>query len=1170
MSIIGESFESWVQTQIQVRQNLQGRKRRSNADLQVLSNQNAWLKLGSSVKVQANDKGRQRLVDIGFEDPSDFLGTGLAQKAILFNSLVEFNPDKGYTQRSGVISQNTEFWTDSAAYGLGGTDFGITPPPGIISADIKCKNRGSIREANVKIKAYNKFQFELLELLYLRLGYTMLLEWGNNKYYGIASVPVNPDNPTGDKKDINVYETTGVTLMERYWFEKSKAPFWDVIKEIYISSVKYQGNYDGFLGKVTNFDWNFLPDGSYDITLKLITVGDVIESLKVNLPQEVVNVGDVQKSIQSIITPESTGLKTANSAIITNAGDSTLSYSLYSDIVGPNQGKWDGSQGGIKTNYLSLLGLVGKELINQTDTNVQVGTQPQVPVVPSTQQGGNTIKYSFYLTFKELLLKVQKYVLPSINGDKILGINLSEDQICAIYPYQFSLDPRVAFIKPFFLDKFSYNTEDQYASNKTAGGTVGTGIINYYAWLQRVNNFGVQDDKCIYGNIMNIYLNYDFITTILAEETNEKGEIFLFKFLQKICNGINDALGGINNIECVLTRDRVIEFIEQNPIPGIEKSAKYKKYFKEDPVAFELYGYNPKNKQGVQASNFVRDFGFNTKLGPDIASSITIGATAEGTKTKNYDGTAFSKWNEGLEDRFATEYDDPQTPPLLEIPTTGSATEVEPLTLDQVGKLSEAFDAVELDKYRGVDSIDEFFSPVFGWLMERDQVTTSWGGLTKDGKKYIESCPVTSENYNAVTWEEYGELVRAKVQSNAMKNEAKELDKDDTINFIAYCANAFGGKLNTLPIVSPNYFKFDDTFISVGKNSFKGWVNTISNKVYEETGEPSNTIGFIPIDLNIKCDGISGIKIYNQLAVRQEFLPKQYPRALKFIISQVNHKIENNDWSTELQTISTANTKNTELTAETFKLVEYDLSDKDLLYESGLFAGAFTGPGTAFSGNLGAGDIRDQINPNKYGKKRYKHSPLAQFLVSKGVTNGVNAQMFPFMTDTGEKGNDRNTKFNNGVTNWYLFSICTQAWQRWKADALASGYKIGITNGYRSQEYQADFGNSSSAAKPGSSPHGFGAAVDVNIRPVEGKTQRGQSRFKYSGTTGAGAMSDRVTQDWKVVASIGARYGFFNPYRLANNTGAQTLDEAWHFEYWGPATALPSGQSLQSTQEINI
>ena len=128
------------------------------------------------------------------------------------------------------------------------------------------------------------------------------------------------------------------------------------------------------------------------------------------------------------------------------------------------------------------------------------------------------------------------------------------------------------------------------------------------------------------------------------------------------------------------------------------------------------------------------------------------------------------------------------------------------------------------------------------------------------------------------------------------------------------------------------YFKFDDAFIKIGKNSFKGWVNTISNKIYQESGQPSNTTGFIPIDLNLTCDGISGIKIYNQLAIRQEFLPPQYPRALKFVISQVNHKIENNDWSTNLHTISTANTKNTVLTAETFTIVEYDLSDKELLY----------------------------------------------------------------------------------------------------------------------------------------------------------------------------------------------------------------------------------------------
>jgi len=35
-------------------------------------------------------------------------------------------------------------------------------------------------------------------------------------------------------------------------------------------------------GKVCNFHWSFLPDGSYDITIDLVSIGDVIESFKIN------------------------------------------------------------------------------------------------------------------------------------------------------------------------------------------------------------------------------------------------------------------------------------------------------------------------------------------------------------------------------------------------------------------------------------------------------------------------------------------------------------------------------------------------------------------------------------------------------------------------------------------------------------------------------------------------------------------------------------------------------------------------------------------------------------------------------------------------------------------------------------------------------------------------
>ena len=70
--------------------------------------------------------------------------------------------------------------------------------PGITSADIKYRNRGSVRETTVNIKAYNKTQFNIIDLLYLRLGYTVLLEWGWAPYI---------DNSGNIKNDIQFYNS---------------------------------------------------------------------------------------------------------------------------------------------------------------------------------------------------------------------------------------------------------------------------------------------------------------------------------------------------------------------------------------------------------------------------------------------------------------------------------------------------------------------------------------------------------------------------------------------------------------------------------------------------------------------------------------------------------------------------------------------------------------------------------------------------------------------------------------------------------------------------------------------------------------------------------------------------------------------------------------------------
>jgi hypothetical protein len=144
--------------------------------------------------------------------------------------------------------------------------------PGIENVDIKTLNRGSIKKATVKLKANNKQQFDIIDLLYLRLGYTVLLEWGNSLY--------TPDGITR-----KIVRETLVEDPKRFFssgYEKNKS-YLDMLGPINFYRTYYAGNYDGLLGKVSNFSWAFMEDGSYDIEITIISLGDVVESLKLNI-----------------------------------------------------------------------------------------------------------------------------------------------------------------------------------------------------------------------------------------------------------------------------------------------------------------------------------------------------------------------------------------------------------------------------------------------------------------------------------------------------------------------------------------------------------------------------------------------------------------------------------------------------------------------------------------------------------------------------------------------------------------------------------------------------------------------------------------------------------------------------------------------------------------------
>ena len=260
--IVGEPFKDYVNSQITARQKIYGSGFSSNRTPEQMTYLNSnvpWIKMASSVDLSNDNDGKNRLKKLGLG--GDYAkGTHLAKQSVLFNGLTPLDGN----MRAGVAQSNTLI--NNSAYGFGGTEFGLKSLPGITSIDITPVNRGSIKQANVNIKAYNKFQFELIETLYLRLGFTIILEWGNSIY-------VDNNN--------NVVKSN-TTLIDNFFFTQNGTHL-EVLNRIEQEREKKQGNYDALFARVVNFDWTFQPDGSYDITLKLSSLGDVVESFKINL-----------------------------------------------------------------------------------------------------------------------------------------------------------------------------------------------------------------------------------------------------------------------------------------------------------------------------------------------------------------------------------------------------------------------------------------------------------------------------------------------------------------------------------------------------------------------------------------------------------------------------------------------------------------------------------------------------------------------------------------------------------------------------------------------------------------------------------------------------------------------------------------------------------------------
>jgi hypothetical protein len=809
MNIVGEGLPEKIANQIETRQKIYGSINRTTEEILYLNSRTAFVKAVSSVDIVNYDTGsittRPELASI----VESYGGDLLARNFILFNGTSGGNN----TRRAGIVNElltEPNRYVNDFAYGVGGLEFGIRPMPGIISMQTTSKGvYGSVEETTLNIKAWNRIQFEIIDLLYLRLGYSVLVEWGNTSYFDNDGVYIPENQYTLESEFLagNLNPNSIYSRIEQYKLESN-------------------GNYDAIYGIITNFNWTFGENGSYDITVKLISKGDIIESIKSSVlvgektdiaePKELtqeefiqqLNSGEFragaktysieQEEFNKLYQNQKTTSKTTSNTqttITTTAKPSTNAIEdssslgkLYYNIqqlfnsFTDSAVTWD-------FDYFSAV------FTPSDRSDIKSFFAQTYRSTPENKESKSLTKY--YIRFGTLLAFIETNLVPKEKqGDELYpSINIDYDvntNLCYTNNLQISADPNTCLISTSVKSK-DENQEFYFAKNASPYKTTIA--------------------KTQVGQIMNIYINFDTIIETINSNGDSKNQTSVYTLLEVLCNKISVALGGINTFRPFIdTTTNTLKIIDETALPNrndiLTSDVIGGRSTSSDPV-IQIYGYDyirdPQTNNITQGyAGFVKNFKFTSKLDPKFAQIISIGATSQGGIVGE-DATAFTSLNRGLKDRIKPEI-----------------------------FASSGFKA---DSVINIETKNR-----------QDQFKESYANF----ESYIGSIGIEKTKKN-----------------RPILNEAE---------------------------------------ISSYTNLYATVMQYVETKNAVSQKKSSGTMGFIPVSVGLTLDGISGLKLLNGIKVDTSYLPSNYPETMLFIISKLAHKIENNIWTTELETIMTPDT----------------------------------------------------------------------------------------------------------------------------------------------------------------------------------------------------------------------------------------------------------------------
>jgi len=1165
MSLFKEPFDANIIGQLNKRQDIMGKDNRSPQDIAYLNGKTAWVQLRSSVNVGGN-------FDLA------------ANNVLLGGTLLPTN-----NLRTSTIGKTGFGVYDTSVYGKENNVFGLRPMPGINGISIQSKSAyGSLRQATVNFQCWDVKQLDILETLYMRPGFTVLLEWGWTPYIdnnGKLSSQINHDEKFFSHKNIDIQQ---------------------YLANLRGRSLGSHGNYDAMFGYIKNYSWKIRKDGGYDCTTEIISTGEILESFKINYSGASISanstgtllsntqydkIEDIQKEYRRNILA---GLLAETYALVAeNAGTEAISTS--GALVG---GAAAAILGPVAVAGGAALGAtIGPTALNEkggtltyTANNGKTGTidfatkeiELEAEGTFSTDSDANSGKEAaegyvtdddsnVYITLRSFVELINNFVLlenPNSSDQNKSIVRLSVDNKpdsinkgqplhCLYNPLQISVDPRVCILKNPSFERLIQGI------NIVEADQPATPVIQTISPKETANQYDpiINQLKAIRAKDgIGAGLEGDFKKELSKITTKEQLAAISDYYYTKYNQTFYDFLIGEDSKSSSLN-----QFNVDDSFSGLGLTIEDVRYYENDFVRgllnkvatdydiFQGFTDITPEKRKSKAISSAKDRTAEQRETLDEVkekiNSSKVGYLSLCSQLPQAYHTGDASINYGVHSNIFLNlrmlYN------LAGSPELEGQDPAEKQSINLMSYLKDVLTMVQ-NSIGNVNNFEVVIDGNVGYIVDVNNIpSTTVQPFTFElgSKKSI----IRDISLESQIFSDQSTIIAVAAQSDAgklgLENSSmvaynngitdRNIEKKDTpISSNRPGSDLLTGFVTALADLSElfdsmdkmaNFFDSELLVDSIGKYKKSLTDIIVFFTSYYKTDNKYKAI--LPTKLSITTDGIGGLVIGNIFDIDKTLTPKSYKGEsgrgvqLQYLVTNIKQDVgSNNQWTTTIEgnpfipdsTFDVLTNGQSPISTEGITIVKSYVYDKS------------------------SGSAKEQINlippPKIYGNVGATAYPSPPDWVGKYSNGNIPADAMVGV----KQGNGYARYKYKGTGGWYLLHP-TAAAQYLKL--VEAGRKENVswtlTSAYRDRTHQASLGKKKTVAKVGSSAHGWGGAIDISelFKEVNG-----------SGDPKVNAKGRARSALYKWFSINGPKYGWYNPYRLADMSG---IAEMWHWEYWG-------------------